>query len=417
MYWAEGTEDPASATWEDASAGAIFDYDNWEPGFVQVRHIKIENKGTLALKYHLMIALADGAAYTDLAKVIDVYFVDPATKVNGRAELVDAYKVGTLADVLAGMPENASGKLLAGANAQVTIALKMQETAGNEYQNMDLAGKFAVKVLATQLDSEEDSFDNTYDEGLTPPELGKDYVLKEENGVQYAYTEEGDNVLYLVTEDYADATYNVPSGVTTVGNYAFAYNNNVKEVTLSASVESLGRGFDSSTVEKVVLNEGLQQIDSRAFRSTTALEEVVISSTVKTIADNAFQKSGIKTLTIPATVETIGETAFGASLIEKVVIEGNTSIQGYAFRGATKLKEVYLNGDDVTFIPSTLNGRNSTWFCNGESNNPGTSHIIFHVKNETVAKRVKIAMHAEKFGAGENQIFINGVEVADYDEL
>ena len=190
-------------------------------------------------------------------------------------------------------------------------------------------------------------------------------------------------------------TVNVPEGVDTIGNYAFAYNSNVKEVVLSSTVRDLGRGFDSSTVEKVVLNEGLTTISSRAFRSTTALKEVVFSSTVTTIADNAFQKSGIKTITIPANVKTIGETAFGASLVETVIIEGNTDIEGYAFRGCTQLRTVYLNGYDVNFVKSTLNGRNSIWFCNGESNNPNTSNITFYVKNAEIESRVKNAMGAE----------------------
>ena len=204
-----------------------------------------------------------------------------------------------------------------------------------------------------------------------------------------------ETVLYLVPEDYEGATVTVPDGVTAIGNYAFAYNTNVETVVLSSTVRDLGRGFDSSTVKKVVLNEGLEEISSRAFRNTTALEEVVISSTVTEIADNAFQKSSIKKITIPANVKTIGETSFGASLIESVVFEGNTEIQGYAFRGCTNLRTVYLLGDDVKFVASTLNGRNSMWFCNGESNNPGTSNITFYVANETVAARVKTAMGAE----------------------
>ena len=50
MYWADGKEAPASATWKDASTGAIFDYDKWEPGYTEVRHIKIENKNTVLLR-------------------------------------------------------------------------------------------------------------------------------------------------------------------------------------------------------------------------------------------------------------------------------------------------------------------------------------------------------------------------------
>ena len=58
MYWADGTKAvPAadSANWTDASTGAIFNYDKWEPGYTVVRHIKIANEGSLALKYQLNI--------------------------------------------------------------------------------------------------------------------------------------------------------------------------------------------------------------------------------------------------------------------------------------------------------------------------------------------------------------------------
>ena len=235
--------------------------------------------------------------------------------------------------------------------------------------------------------------------------IEKDNTVGEEIAVNSTVSQNGltikidgvtdETVLYLVPEDYEGATVTVPDGVTAIGNYAFSQNTNVETVVLSSTVRDLGRGFDSSTVKKVVLNEGLEEISSRAFRSTTALEEVVISSTVTEIADNAFQKSSIKKITIPANVETIGETSFGASLIESVVFEGNTEIQGYAFRGCTNLRTVYLLGDDVKFVASTLNCRNSMWFCNGESNNPGTSNITFYVANETVAARVKTAMGAE----------------------
>ena len=45
----------------------------------------------------------------------------------------------------------------------VSIALKMQESAGNEYKG-EILGGFDIRIEATQLDFESDSFDDTYDE-------------------------------------------------------------------------------------------------------------------------------------------------------------------------------------------------------------------------------------------------------------
>ncbi len=168
MYWADGTKavPTTDADWTDASEGAIFDYDKWEPGYTEVRHIKISNVGSLALKYQLSIA-ANGEA-TDLADVIDVYYVDPAVQVADRAALANAPKLGTLTEVLANISTTASGNLEAGQSHTVTLALKMQESAGNEYQGKSIGTDFRVVLAATQKDFESDSFGTDYDAGLDP---------------------------------------------------------------------------------------------------------------------------------------------------------------------------------------------------------------------------------------------------------
>jgi len=168
MEWADGTKAvPAvdSNEWIDASTGAIFDYALWEPGYTEVRHIKIANEGTLAFKYQLNI-VANGEV-SKLADVIDVYYVDPAVQVVDRTALTEDKKIGTLTDVLNNMSTTASGNLLKGEEDTITLALKMQESAGNEYQNLSIGSDFSVHLLATQLTSESDSFNNQYDKMAT----------------------------------------------------------------------------------------------------------------------------------------------------------------------------------------------------------------------------------------------------------
>ena len=121
MYWAKGTEAPESANWNDASTGAIFNYDLWEPGYTEVRHIKIENKGSLALKYQLSIA-ANGEV-SELADVIDVYYLDPAQQLSERSAIASDKKLGTLTQVLAAISTTASGDLEPGQSHTITLAL------------------------------------------------------------------------------------------------------------------------------------------------------------------------------------------------------------------------------------------------------------------------------------------------------
>ena len=166
MNWVDGKENPATTTaWKDASEGAIFNYDLWEPGYAEVRHIEIKNAGTLALKYQLSIA-ANGEV-SKLADAIDVYYVDPAQQINERTGLTADKKLGTLTEVLAAINTTASGELKAGESHTITLALKMREEAGNEYQGLSIGSEFAVQVMATQLTSEFDSFDNQYDVNAT----------------------------------------------------------------------------------------------------------------------------------------------------------------------------------------------------------------------------------------------------------
>ena len=200
MEWLEGEDDPtdANAAWIDASTGAIFDYDLWEPGYTCVRHIKIENAGSLALKYQ--VAIQATGEVSKLADVIDVYYIDPATgPVSDRATFDEGNKLGTLTEVLAGMETSAMGNLLAGEKDVITLALKMQESAGNEYQNLAIGSHFAVILFATQYTYEEDSFGDDYD--VDAPKM---YSV---NGVKYdtvdealAVAQDGDKVVLSVVD-------------------------------------------------------------------------------------------------------------------------------------------------------------------------------------------------------------------------
>ena len=162
LEWANGTEALDTATWQDASTGAIFNYDLWEPGYTEARHVRISNKGNLALKYEIRIA-ANGEV-SKLADVIDVYYIKDGKQITSRTGLTDENKIGTLSQVLAN-PYAAKGHILAGDNAAdvATIALKMQESAGNEYQNLSIGTDFSIQLVATQYTSEKDSFDDQYD--------------------------------------------------------------------------------------------------------------------------------------------------------------------------------------------------------------------------------------------------------------
>ena len=67
------------------SKEAIFNYDKWEPGYIDAKVLKIENEGTLALKW--MAKFVSETELTALANVIDVYVNTSATDIPESRDL------------------------------------------------------------------------------------------------------------------------------------------------------------------------------------------------------------------------------------------------------------------------------------------------------------------------------------------
>jgi transcriptional regulator with XRE-family HTH domain len=212
-------------------------------------------------------------------------------------------------------------------------------------------------------------------------------MLVEKDNVQYLYRADGSYWLYYVKPDYAGDTVVVPEGVTTIGGSSFAYCTNVKTVVFSSTVRTVRtNAFKNSPVEKVVLNEGLEQLvtPERAFNQAVNIKSVNFPSTLKNIGKQAFMMIAVDELTLPATVETLGEGAFREMPnVKTITIEGNTVIGEFAFRGCADLETVYLNGDDVTFLGTSQAFSN---LKTGDSNK-----ITIYVKNQTVADRLEVA--------------------------
>ena len=114
----------------------------WEPGCTyKLPEIKVVNNGNLALKYKLEVTGIEGDK--KLNEVIDW--------------------------TIAGGELDAEKPLAAKADSgAMTIQGHMQESAGNEYQDLSIEG-ISITVYATQDTVESDSFNNEYDKNATYP--------------------------------------------------------------------------------------------------------------------------------------------------------------------------------------------------------------------------------------------------------
>lgn len=146
-------------SWQKAAGAPDGEQVLWEPGCTyKLQPITIKNAGNLALKYKVVISGIKGSA--KLNEVIDW--------------------------TISGADINTEYSLTAGASNTLTIEGHMQETAGNEYQGLSIDG-IGITVVATQLASEYDSINNTYDTNATylNQDADDNYLISNANELVY----------------------------------------------------------------------------------------------------------------------------------------------------------------------------------------------------------------------------------------
>ena len=142
---------------------------------------------------------------------------------------------------------------------------------------------------------------------------------------------------------------NFPSTLKSIGSSAFYNCWSLKEAALNEGLSEMGSSAFSncSGLKKVSLPSTLTKIDRYTFYNTSSLEEVKFANGLQTIEDNAFSKTGLKSITMPSTLKTIKSYAFDEASLEKVELnEGLEYIYDYSFEDCQSLKEITL--------PSTL---------------------------------------------------------------
>ena len=206
----------------------------WEPGAkYELREFQIKNLGTLALKYKIVISGATGDL--DLLNVLDFTYT-----IGG--ETLDLDKDGHL--------------LSESTTEPITIAAKMKESAGNEYQNKEI-NDIAITVYATQDTVESDSYDDQYDKNATLPEIktaGNADLLN--NAVaELATAGTPKNVMLTVSEDINGA-----NGIKTAKGNELTLDLNEKTVGVNngkGSTNTATNGMQLLQGSKVTIKNGI----------------------------------------------------------------------------------------------------------------------------------------------------------------
>ena len=166
--------DGKTLKWQKAS-GAENEDVLWEPGCTYyLTPFQIQNKGSLALKYKVVINGVSGDSKLLEALEFGFYYFRVGF---GEERSLDELIEGGKLDNVAEYPGLCT--------APIYIVAHMKEEAGNEYQGLSIDG-IGITVYATQDTYENDSFDNQYD-AKADVELATSAAI---NGQAYASMQE-----------------------------------------------------------------------------------------------------------------------------------------------------------------------------------------------------------------------------------
>ena len=168
--------------------------------------------------------------------------------------------------------------------------------------------------------------------------------------------------------------------LTEIGSFAFSnfeYVEKSEEELAYDDIDTTKQWYiGDSTITKVILPEGIEKINAYAFANLTALEEVVLPSTLQSIEYGAFYGcASLQTITFSGenNLQIINQNAFencdlqgtldlsAACVISDYAFAGNVDLEGvvtsdsllsigqYAFAGCKSLKDVTITAEKVRY--------------------------------------------------------------------
>ena len=307
----------------------IFNYDKWEPGYTYWTNVKVETTGNLALKYTLKF-VGEGVADAELAKVIDVYYSPTEVAKPDTRDLSGLRKLGTLADVMGGGAEyEINDTLIPGSDAEdfATIALKMQESAGNEYQDKTIPA-FDLAVVATQYTYEEDTFDDQYDANAAFPVSGQ-------TGFNDAASTPNASV------PLAAGSYTLPSNMASGISLQGSSGGTTTVDTVNVSGANTGT-FDNVTADNITFNSSNGDSWNGIISHKTTLTDSTFNNCTFSTEGDSARSNAIYGGTVNGTVTFDGCTIYGDvygmnySYVNGTLIVKNSTITGWSSFGKAK---------------------------------------------------------------------------------
>lgn len=186
-------------------------------------------------------------------------------------------------------------------------------------------------------------------------------------GVDYGWYEEAVNNSYgyyatngqLFFSEQSQSLYNANIGSSCVelGRYLFSFCSNLKSISLHSGITKIPKGlfYKTNSLKHITIPEGVTVLEENAFEES-GIETISLPNSLVTIENNCFLNcKNLKTIIIPSSVTSIGEHAFsGCESLKTIIIPDSvTSIGIECFAYCKNLKTITLS-NNMTYIATRM---------------------------------------------------------------
>src|SRR5574344_817070 len=142
----------------------------------------------------------------------------------------------------------------------------------------------------------------------------------------------------------SESTITIPSGVTTIKNYAF-YTVLTSTLTLPDTLTSIGDySFANNSIKSVVIPNSVTSLGYSAFESNN-ITNLTIGTGITAIPNDAFESNELTSVTIPNSVTSIAATSFSNnSTLTAITVDNIPNRIANSPWGATNATITYLRG-------------------------------------------------------------------------
>ncbi|MDE7141137.1 MAG: leucine-rich repeat domain-containing protein [Treponemataceae bacterium] len=122
----------------------------------------------------------------------------------------------------------------------------------------------------------------------------------------------------------AKGAVKIPTGVTAIGEKAFADCGGITSVSIPKTVTSIGASafFGCKMLESVRIPTEVVAVEDYTFTNCSKLTDIRIPSSVSSIGNFAFSNCGLVSVEIPSSVRSIGSDAFNIGCLETIYYGG-----------------------------------------------------------------------------------------------